>query len=1790
MIAFLNLFSNKLRTTAVLSFFCLSILTAGNAFATDWYVALTGNDQTNTGQSADSPYRTIQKASDVAQPGDIVYVREGIYREQVDIKANGVTFQPYNGETVTINSTEIMTNWTLESGSTYKTTMSWDVDPIWGTNQVFQDGTMIELARWPDQTSSDIIMPTNASAENVVASGSNFMITDDQFNEPAGRWVGAKIWINLSRVGIDGQGSTGTVIAHSGNTITFSLVRGARFGNQPWSVGPESEYFLFDPTPAGVAASGGVDALLSPGEWWKDGNTLYVKTRNGGAPNATGSNVIEAKKRHFAFWSSTTRAGYTIKDFNLFACSVTTDKEAKNNKGLVEAAHDITIDGLKVKYVSHQTVMSGDFQSEHYTWTGIVLSGRNNTLQNCDIQYSATSAVSTQGFGNKILNNRIYDTNYMVSNSGALNTGFSSEDVVIGHNKMWNTTQMHIYFPYARNSNPAVRDVARIHHNEVFDFMRRAGDSGAIDMVGADLQWMRIDHNIIYNTLQDASDGEQKAGIYLDFGGADNKKIRATVDHNIVYNVSTPVLINDGMEVNLFNNVLLTNNYGEAGKHAVGNYNDANNNKGLGVRMFNNIMSHGPNMTGCCGDFSRADIRNNITNARGEVLNDLFVNAANHDYRLKPTAAAAIDKGFSVAPYDENVQGPPDLGAFEWGTFLSEPDMQAPSVPDVAGFVSSKITTTSFDLTWEASTDNVGVAYYEVYANGKLIKGTDTTSVEFKRLTPSTSYFITVVAVDGSGNRSVASERLEVKTILKDLSIAKTATAPVIDGAKEATWSSPMHPFTKVFNNAPTSAADLSGTWTSLWDNNNLYFYIDVNDDAYMVDSGDAWWEDDHVEIYIDAAGTRPSRYGDNQIQYAIRRGGNQLIVPSWKSSFGANTQVSNVEKPNGKGYWIEVKIPFATLGVTAENFKMVGIEVQIGDDDENGGSEDTRLGWHSDVNQVFLNPSLMAVVQLIGSGPADTTPPSVPTNLRASGFTATGFTLSWNASTDDNSGVGSYEVFQNGNLFATTYTNSISLTELDAATTSVLTVRSKDRVGNLSAMSSVLNVTTPAATSELILQAEDAAYGRFAILNTEHEGYTGTGSITIGHWAVGAFNTFTVDNVPEAGDYLVRARYSSAWGNAPISVYVNGVKVKTITFNHTGDWKVWRSQAEFFTLQAGRNTITYQVDAGNGTINLDYIAIFISPGADSKAPIAPTNLAASSVTNSGFTLGWTVATDNSGVIAGYDVLQDNTSIGTTTTTTFNVSSLLPGTTYRMTVKAKDAVGNESDASQVLYVTTSATGAVIREYWANIAGTAVSNIPVNTKPTSVSAITSLEDPTPSSYDAEYNNFGQRIRGYIIPSTTATYYFYIASDNNGEFWLSSDEKPANKALIAQLKGSTGKREWTKDMKNQKSAGITLVAGRKYYFEALMKESGGNNNLSIGWTTDTNNKGITVVGSSNLAAYVESNVVTAVSVNPTTASIVTGKTKQLTASVSPANATNPTVYWSSSNPVVATVSNTGLVTGVGIGTATITTTSADGSNQTATSVITVNRAWTKVDNTDARVTYDANWRMWQGNRGYQGTEHSLINHSLLSEASFSFTGTKIRYYGATRYDLGIADVYLDGVKVATVDLFGQNGEEVYDKLLYESGILPMGPHTLTIKATNTTNQSPSSAWNTAKGTNIFIDAFEYSTSVCTDCQTTHSNLRQVNAEEQSIRAIDLGLMLHPNPANNEVTINLAGFAEESAVQVKMTDMNGKLFVTEQVQPSARGNQITIPINHLPQGLFFVTVQGSKTTKTAKLVITK
>lgn len=92
----------------------------------------------------------------------------------------------------------------------------------------------------------------------------------------------------------------------------------------------------------------------------------------------------------------------------------------------------------------------------------------------------------------------------------------------------------------------------------------------------------------------------------------------------------------------------------------------------------------------------------------------------------------------------------PEYVGMIWGG--AAPDTQAPTAP--TNLVASTITTTSLQLNWSASTDNIGVTGYDVYMNGTLKTSVTTTTASITGLTAATTYSFYVKAKDAAGNSS----------------------------------------------------------------------------------------------------------------------------------------------------------------------------------------------------------------------------------------------------------------------------------------------------------------------------------------------------------------------------------------------------------------------------------------------------------------------------------------------------------------------------------------------------------------------------------------------------------------------------------------------------------------------------------------------------------------------------------------------------------------------------------------------------------------------------------------------------------------------------------------------------------------------------------------------------------------------------------------------------------------------------------------------------------------------------
>jgi glucose/arabinose dehydrogenase/PKD repeat protein/fibronectin type 3 domain-containing protein len=185
----------------------------------------------------------------------------------------------------------------------------------------------------------------------------------------------------------------------------------------------------------------------------------------------------------------------------------------------------------------------------------------------------------------------------------------------------------------------------------------------------------------------------------------------------------------------------------------------------------------------------------------------------------------------------------------------------------------------------------------------------------------------------------------------------------------------------------------------------------------------------------------------------------------------------------------------------------------------------------------------------------------------------------------------------------------------------------------------------------------------------------------------------------------------SATTSNANDVIFGAGSSTNNVTAAGTGfttRLNANRSRTEDKTVAtAGPNRATA---TQNGTQWVMHMAAFKVDAADSSAPTAPAGLAATPASGSRIDLNWTASTDDVGV-AGYKVFRDGTQVADITATSYSDTELDDGTAYSYTVRAYDAAGNTSAASNTATATT--LDATPPSVPADLAAQAVSSTQVN---------------------------------------------------------------------------------------------------------------------------------------------------------------------------------------------------------------------------------------------------------------------------------------------------------------------------------------------------------------------------------------------------------------------------------------------------------------------------------------------
>src|SRR6056297_2685878 len=419
-------------------------------------------------------------------------------------------------------------------------------------------------------------------------------------------------------------------------------------------------------------------------------------------------------------------------------------------------------------------------------------------------------------------------------------------------------------------------------------------------------------------------------------------------------------------------------------------------------------------------------------------------------------------------------------------------DTQAPTAP--TNLSASNITETSFTLSWNASTDNLGVTGYDVYQEGSLVSTVTETSASISGLTAGTTYSYYVKAKDAAGNVSAESSTLQVTT--DEPADTQAPTAPSNLSSSNTTENSVALSWTSSTDNVGVTGYDIyrNGSYlantsttrytvTGLSASTSYEFYVKAKDAAGNVSVASntiSVTTDDVVAEYCDSKGNNSSYEWIAEVTIGTysnssgAAGYTDFTSEVITLEAGTSVDVSLVPEFSGSTYneywkiWIDYnndkEFTSDELAFDAGSLSKTTVNGTINVRSTASGTTRMRVSMKYNGEQTACETFSYGEVEdytvSFEEAIPDTEAPTAPTGLASSSITNNSFTLSWNASSD-NVGVTEYDIYQNGAYRASTSGTSYNVTGLSAATTYSYYVKAKDAAGNVSAASSTLNVTT---------------------------------------------------------------------------------------------------------------------------------------------------------------------------------------------------------------------------------------------------------------------------------------------------------------------------------------------------------------------------------------------------------------------------------------------------------------------------------------------------------------------------------------------------------------------------------------------------------------------------------------------------------------------------------------------------------------------------------------------------------
>ncbi len=696
------------------------------------------------------------------------------------------------------------------------------------------------------------------------------------------------------------------------------------------------------------------------------------------------------------------------------------------------------------------------------------------------------------------------------------------------------------------------------------------------------------------------------------------------------------------------------------------------------------------------------------------------------------TMAGIVDdvRVYARALTQAEIQG--DMTTPVGGTTL--PDTTPPSTP--TALAATAVSSSQVNLSWAASSDNVGVAGYRVYRTGVLIGSSTTLLYSDSSLSPSTPYSHTVSAYDLAGNTSASSAPASATTppVSFDFALGNPGSLSVARGSTAAT--------TVTATLSAGSATAVSFTAAGLPSGVTASF------------SPGSCSPSCATGLTLTAAASSPLGTSITTVT-AVGGGVTRTTSFSLTVTSGPDTTAptATLSTPSANA---TVAGSSVTVGATAaDNVGVAALQFLL--DGASLGAEDTTSPYSTAWNSTLAadgphqlsarardaagNFATAAAVNVI----VDNQAPVGAIEINGGGAATKSTTVSLAlTATDALSAVSQMRFSNTGSSFSTpvAFAPTATWTLSSGAGTKTVSVQFKDAAGNWSPSFTdtiVLDTTAPTISSTAAsgvtggsaaitwLTNEPATsqveYGpstSYGLLTTRDPALVTSHRIVLGGLAASTRYYFRARSLDAAGNEGIGSRLSFTTTNVtdttppsvPAGVSATGTSVSRLDVRWAASsdnigvsgYRVYRNGALAGTAATTsfgdtgltpNTTYAYSVAAYDAAGNASAASSPVSGDTlpDVSAPSIATNLTATAVSARRIDLTWNASTDDVGV-SGYDVYRDGTRAAVVNGTSWSDTDLEPASGHEYGIAAFDAAGNVSATSPPASATTLAAVAV----------------------------------------------------------------------------------------------------------------------------------------------------------------------------------------------------------------------------------------------------------------------------------------------------------------------------------------------------------------------------------------------------------------------------------------------------------------------------------------------------------------